>query len=467
MQIARRLISILDTCDRGYNHAEAIKNVRGKEIDFSHLIYTFVRGCLMNSDYQSPKGSEETDNESKGITRNRDENHMIDRYKYAPIGIVECSLDGRYINVNEEFCRLTGHKKEDLLRLDIYDLRLPADIERETDIYKELISGRVPFYNIEQRYVRRNGAIIWVGIIRSLVRDDDGKPLYTVGVVLDITHRKAVQELLRKSEDALQQKNIELEKRAQEDAIDMKAANRALVEGQKSLELLSHRLFDAQEAERRIVARELHDGVTQSLAALKMNLIIISDELLATPKEETNARLTDSIHLAAQVIDLLRNVMTDLRPSGIDDYGLESALSSLIGQLRSRYNLNVRFEKNDLALPRLDPTLELSLLRIAQEALFNTAKYANTKEATLTLRQEEDAIYLAIEDKGAGIKALESAKRSGSHGMTIMRERAEAFGGNFNVTSVPGQGTKIEVRVPVDADNGKKEEVNRKGIHPL
>jgi signal transduction histidine kinase len=101
----------------------------------------------------------------------------------------------------------------------------------------------------------------------------------------------------------------------------------------------------------------------------------------------------------------------------------------------------------------LDPTLELSLLRIAQEALFNIAKYANTKEATLILRQEQDAIYLAIEDKGAGIKALESAKRSGSHGMTIMRERAEAFGGDFNVTSVSGQGTKIEVRVPIDAGN--------------
>ena len=446
---------ILDTRTGGYNHAEAIENVRGKEFGILYITSKFIRGRLMNSDHQSLKGTEETDQASKGITRNRDENHMIDRYKYAPIGIVECSLDGRYINVNEEFCRLTGHKKEDLLRLDIYDLRLPADPERETDIYQELISGRVPFYNIEKRYVRRNGAVIWVGIIRSLVRDDDGKPLYTVGVVLDITHRKAVQELLRKSEAALQQENIELERRAHEVAIDMRAANLALVEGQKSLDLLSQRLFDSQEAERRIVARELHDGVTQSLAALKMNLVIISDELLATPKEDTNARLTDSIHLAAEVIDQVRSVMTDLRPSGIDDYGLESALNSLIGQLRSRHKLNVRFEKNDLALPRLDPTLELSLLRIAQEALFNIAKYANTKEATLTLRQEEDTIYLAIEDKGAGIKSLESARRSGSHGMTIMRERAEAFGGNFNVTSVPGQGTKIEVRVPVEVEHQK------------
>lgn len=410
----------------------------------------------MNSDYQSHKGTEETDKQSKGITRNRDENHMIDRYKYAPIGIVECSLDGRYMNVNEEFCRLTGHKKDDLLRLDIYDLRLPSDSERETDIYKELISGRIPFYNIEQRYVRRNGAIIWVGIIRSLVRDDDGKPLYTIGVVLDITHRKAVQEILRKSEDALQQKNIELEKQAQEDAIDMKAANLALVEGQRNLELLSHRLFDAQEAERRIVARDLHDGVTQSLAALKMNLVIISDELLATPKEETNARLTDSIHLAAHVIDLVRSVMTDLRPSGIEDYGLVTSLGLLIEQLRSRYNIHVRFEKDASPLPPLDPNLELALMRIAQEALFNIAKYANTKEATLTLRQEEDAIYMAIEDKGDGIKSLQSAKRSGNHGMTIMRERAEAFGGDFNVTSVPGQGTKIEVRVPINAGNEAK-----------
>jgi signal transduction histidine kinase len=103
----------------------------------------------------------------------------------------------------------------------------------------------------------------------------------------------------------------------------------------------------------------------------------------------------------------------------------------------------------------LDANLELALLRIAQEALFNIAKHANTKEATLILRQEEDAIYLMIADPGVGIKSLESARRSGSHGMTIMRERAEAFGGNFNITSVHGQGTKIEVRVPVDIDHQK------------
>jgi NarL family two-component system sensor histidine kinase LiaS len=91
-------------------------------------------------------------------------------------------------------------------------------------------------------------------------------------------------------------------------------------------------------------------------------------------------------------------------------------------------------------------------MRIAQEALFNIAKHANTSEASLVLREEDNTIYLAIEDNGAGIKSLQSARRSGNHGMTIMRERAEAFGGNFNVTSNPGQGTKIEVRIPVDSN---------------
>lgn len=409
----------------------------------------------MNSDYQPQKGLEETDQENKASTRNRDKKRTLELYNHAPIGIVECSLDGRYTNVNEEFCRLTGHKKEELLRLDIYDLTFPTDSERETDLFKELVSGRLPLYNIEQRYVRRNGAIIWVAIIRSLVRDDSGKPLYCIGVIQDISHRRVVQEILRKSEAALQEKNIELERRLQEGAIDLKAANLALVEGQKNLEVLSQRLFDAQEAERRIVARELHDGVTQSLAALKMNLIIISDELLATPREETNARLTDSISLAAEVIDLVRSVMSNLRPSGIDDYGLESALGSLIEQFHSRHNLNVQFENNHLAIPRLEPNLELALLRIAQEALFNIAKHANTKEATLILRQEKDMIYLAIEDKGAGIKSLANARRSGSHGMTIMRERAQAFGGDFNVTSAHGQGTKVEVSVPIKVEHLK------------
>ena len=157
------------------------------------------------------RGAKEIGKKSEEIKRTRDEKHMIELYEHAPIGIVECSLDGNYTNVNEEFCRIIGHKKEELLGLDVHAFTNLADVRRETNLYQELVAGRLPFYNSEQRYVRGNGASIWVGLIRSLVRDEDGKPLYTIGIVQDIHHRKVVQEILRKSEDALQQKNIELE----------------------------------------------------------------------------------------------------------------------------------------------------------------------------------------------------------------------------------------------------------------
>ena len=110
----------------------------------------------MNSDYQSQKGIKESHQANKQNSLSRDKSHLIDLYKYAPIGIVECSLDGRYINVNEEFCRITGYKKEELLGLDIHALINPTNLTRETDIYEELISGSLPFYSIEQRYVLRN-----------------------------------------------------------------------------------------------------------------------------------------------------------------------------------------------------------------------------------------------------------------------------------------------------------------------
>ena len=409
----------------------------------------------MKLDHQTQKGATKQAKRQKNELT-RDGSHLIELYAHAPIGIVECSLDGKYVNVNEEFCRITGHTKEELLSLGLHDLTLPADSEREAGLYGELTSGNLPFYNIEQRYVRQNGAIIWVGISRSLVRGREGEPLYTIGVAQDISHRKAVQEILRKSEAALQQKNIELEKLVQEGTADLQVANLALVEGQKNLEVLYQRLIHAQEGERRLIARELHDGISQSLSALKMNLVLVSEEVLATTRQATDARLADSIALAAQAIDLVRNVMTDLRPAGLDDFGLEDALASVLEQFHSRYKLNIQYEKNDPAIPRLDPDLEMALIRIVQEALFNIAKHANTNEASLLLRQEDGAIYLSIEDKGDGIRALRSARRSGSHGMTFMRERAEAFSGDFNVTSVPGQGTKIEVRVPVDAGKGRK-----------
>ena len=208
--------------------------------------------------------------------------------------------------------------------------------------------------------------------------------------------------------------------------------------------------MEVQEDERRAIARELHDRVGQTLAALNINLIIISGQLGGKIDEQISTRLNDSMTLVAETISLVRDVMSNLRPAVLDDYGLEAAINSHLSQFMSRYEIKVKFEKPDQPIPRLGSSVEMTFLRIAQESLMNIARHAQATQVNLSLRQEEEVICMTIRDNGTGIKSWQEANRPGSHGLTIMRERAEAFGGNLSVNSVPGQGTQVDVRIPVE-----------------
>ena len=191
----------------------------------------------------------------------------------------------------------------------------------------------------------------------------------------------------------------------------------------------------------------------QTLAALNINLIIISGQLKGKADEQTSTRLTDSMQLVAETIALVRDVMSNLRPSVLDDYGLEAAIDSHVSQYMSRYEITVKFEKPERPIPRLGPSIEMTFLRIAQEALMNIARHARATEVHLRLWQEDHNVCMSIQDNGAGIASWESANRPGSHGLTIMRERAEAFGGSLRVSSVPGKGTKVEVKISVETND--------------
>jgi signal transduction histidine kinase len=153
--------------------------------------------------------------------------------------------------------------------------------------------------------------------------------------------------------------------------------------------------------------------------------------------------------LVAESIALVRDVMTDLRPAVLDDYGLEAALEGHISKFVSRYNINAVFEKPAQPLPRLGSSIEMTFLRIAQEALINIAKHARAEHVNLSLRQEDESVCLTVRDNGIGIESWQDANRPGSHGLTIMRERAEAFGGTLQVKSVAGQGTVVEASIPI------------------
>src|SRR6266705_2945952 len=118
-------------------------------------------------------------------------------YERAPIGIVESSPEGKYVGANEEFCRILGYRKEELLQRGIEDVTHKEDYSRDIKLHRQLVAGEIPFYEIEKRFVRKDGAIIWTQILRSLVRDADGTPLYTIGAVRDVTEHKAAEEKVK------------------------------------------------------------------------------------------------------------------------------------------------------------------------------------------------------------------------------------------------------------------------------
>jgi signal transduction histidine kinase len=314
---------------------------------------------------------------------------------------------------------------------------------------------------------RPDGTRVWFEPYPTPLRDSEGSIVGGINMLVDITERK-------QAEDALQQLNLQLESRVQKRTAELQTVNQslrdeiaerlkvedALHESRKRLQILSQRLVDVQEEERRAIARELHDRVGQSLSALNINLVILDNQISDHVAQPIRSRLDDSMHLVSETIALVRDVMSDLRPPVLDDYGLEAALLSQVNAFKTRYGIDVQFEKPARPIPRLGASIEMTFLRIAQEALINVARHAKADRATLSLRQADEVVHLIVQDNGAGIKSWQDANRPGSHGLTIMRERAEAFGGDLKVSSVPGEGTKVEASIPIGVggqDNIQKE----------
>lgn len=228
----------------------------------------------------------------------------------------------------------------------------------------------------------------------------------------------------------------------------------SLRQSEKRLRELSSRLQKVQESERKKIALELHDKCGQNLTALSINLNIIQNQLPAGALEKVGSRLTDSVGLVEEIAKHVRNVMDDLRPDVLDDYGLVPALRWYGTQFGERTGTTVSVQGDDLPF-RLPEEIESALFRISQEALTNIAKYAEAKEVVLAVEITEKMVRLTIKDDGRGFdlsSAQTAGKRSG-WGQLIMQERAEAVGGRVHVDSGPGKGTKIIVEVNLEDKN--------------
>src|SRR6185503_1545138 len=265
-------------------------------------------------------------------------------------------------------------------------------------------------YHREKRYVRKDGSHLWAESSASAVRDYSGRLCYIISMVEDITVRKQAEQELRQ---------------------------------------LPQRIIQAQEAERLRVARELHDGVNQLIASVKMRLRRVESQLAEQSPAacEILARCSD---LLVQALAENRRISYDLRPGDLDELGLAASCKHFCAEFESRAALKIKSQvpRNWV---RHRPAVELNLFRIVQEALTNVQKHAQAKTVWLRLALKNDVVLLSIRDDGCGFvpdAARSARKRKSGLGLTNMRERAASVGGTCELISAPKQGTKIIVRIP-------------------
>ena len=220
---------------------------------------------------------------------------------------------------------------------------------------------------------------------------------------------------------------------------------RRLEQQAAALTRLQFQFLESQENTARRFSHELHDELGQALTAVKANL-----SALRTQNEP--ARVDDCMHLVDQAINDVREMSQLLRPTMLDDFGLDAALRALTESFAQRTGISMNYQSS-LAGQRLPDQAETNLFRIAQEALTNVARHAHASQVEVALARQNGLVSLHIRDNGKGMetgrrKGHKQTLNSGGLGIAGMETRAQACGGRLNVESALGEGTKVEVTCP-------------------
>ncbi len=217
--------------------------------------------------------------------------------------------------------------------------------------------------------------------------------------------------------------------------------------GRERLQVLSRRLVEVQENERRYVARELHDEAGQALTSLIFGLTELEQETdSAGPLAPRVAALKQ---VTEGVLENLHRLAMDLRPSSLDHVGLVAALHEYVKTMGQRHKLTAQFKAIGFEELRLSQNLETALYRIVQEAFANVVRHARATQVDVLLERRDDQVVVVVEDNGVGFEA-EPARwaERGRLGLLGIRERAEMLGGELTLESTPGVGTTLVVEVP-------------------
>jgi len=359
-----------------------------------------------------------TEREQVDEALRQNEFELAEAQRVAHIGSWTLDIATNSVRWSEELYRIFDIAKSEFANTyETFMSRiLPEDVARVRQVNSEARSSGNPF-ELEYRITTRAGGEKHIREIGYARKSDSGAVLAMFGTAQDVTERKRAENALRDS------------------ALQLQALSRGLVE--------------LQESERKELASELHDRIGQNLTALGINLEILRSQATGDDFDLFRPRLQDSAALVESTADAIENLMSELRPPMLDDYGLLPALDWYAKQFTQRTGIGIAVRGGETT-ERALPAAETALFRIAQEALNNVAKHARATHVDIVLEQSATACTISIEDNGAGFDSTSYSRdrpMSGL-GMVTMRERTQAVGGEFAVQTVTGRGTRVVVRVP-------------------
>jgi PAS domain S-box-containing protein len=347
-----------------------------------------------------------------------------DRYRSifenAVEGIFQTTLEGKYIAVNPALARMYGYDSPDHMIATITDIasQLYVDPGRR-DEFICLMQEQEEVSGFEALVYRKDGRFIWISENVRTRRDQAGVLVGYEGTVENITARKLAEERLRATLEQVR--------------------------------MLSGRLATVQEAERTRIARELHDELGVRLTCLKIDLsrlhtTMVSEGAGARVRKKAGDKIRSMVGLIDTTIASVQQLVTDLRPTVLDDLGLVAAIEWQCQDFQKRTGIPCTCvtSADDIAM---EPERATAIFRICQEALTNTARHAQATAVTIKLESRSDTLQMVVADNGVGIPDTSVSNRQ-SLGLLGMRERVALFGGEIRIQGNPGKGTTVTACLP-------------------
>lgn len=373
--------------------------------------------------------------------------------------LVESSLDyaimtldaeGNFATWNPATANILGYSPAEIIGHPFHTIFTAEDRVAKKD-RTELSTAEREGKAVDERWhVRKDGSRVYLSGVTVLMNDSSGKSF--AKIARDLTQEHNAKEELAKAK-------AELEIRVRERTEQLASANshlrREILDHanaeQQRLDLV-RRIVGTQEEERRKISRELHDQLGQLLTTMRFRLESLSHEAKVDSVHQSVRDLMESTkHLEAE-IDFLA---WELRPSMLDDLGLEPALENYVREWSEHSRIPVRFHTQGFGNRRLTWLLETNLYRMAQEALNNIAKHSQATNVEIVLEPREGDVVLIVEDNGRGFSPEEEKTSSGREiGLASIRERASLMKGKLEIESAEGKGAAIFVRIPLQFRTG-------------